>query len=72
LRLLGRARVLRKGHYNELSTLALFWFGAEVRGVLQLRIEMAKGKIFMIAVSTSYGVGLVVSPALVLPDPLPH
>jgi hypothetical protein len=40
--------------------------------VLQLRIEAAKRKIFMIGVSTSYGVGLVVSPSLVLPDPLPH
>jgi len=40
--------------------------------VLQLRIGVAKRKIFMIGVSTSYGVGLVVSPSLVLPDPLPH
>ena len=72
LRLLGRARISRKSHYNELTTVALFGSEPKYEEVLRLRTEVAKRKLFMIGVSTSYGVGLVVSPSLVLPDPLPH
>jgi hypothetical protein len=72
LREAGRIRISSKSYYNEFSTPVSLGFGPEVREGNSAPNRDGYCNLSMRAVFPSYGVGLAVSPSLVLPDPLPN